>query len=287
MRPIVEAVAALEPERVDAVVQVLFELSLDGVGRNWLGPQSRVFYLNELWREHLPKLARFVCEDPRMLVGALTYAMRALGKKKADRARTWIARLVEVAQRCPQACAQIETLLDVGKVLAWRSGMAHYRESALDVWRGLPDALRYEALILSLEDEPALLDKMTRPTLDAIDAAFANPWFHPSEHRPAEFAARDEIEREYSILTLGGFVGFGYEFVAPPRVMALDGRIFAFDGDSYFGVFADSYGATLQPVGPHLQALNGPVEPTNEAREILIIQRLIIQCPTFVEAVSQ
>jgi len=287
MRPIVEAVAALQPGRVDAVVQVLFELSLDGVGRNLLGPETRVFYLNELWREHLPKLARFVCEDPRMLVSALTYAMRALGKKKADRARTWIARLVEIAQSCPQACSEIVTLLDVGKVLAWRSGMAHYRESALDVWRGLPDALRYEALILSPEDEPALLDKMTRPGLDALDAAFENPWFHPSKHSPAEFFAQNMSARAYSIRTLGGFVGFGYEFVAPPRVMALDGRIFAFDGDSYFGLYADSFGATLQPVGPRSPAIHRPMDPTDRAREALIIQWLRRRHPTFNASLSQ
>ena len=60
LRPIVEAVADEHPERVDAVTEVLYDLSLDLVGRGYLGPSSHTRQLDVLWSEYLPALATFV-----------------------------------------------------------------------------------------------------------------------------------------------------------------------------------------------------------------------------------
>lgn len=251
LSPIVDAVAAVQPARVDAVVQGLYGLSLQYVARHWLGPKSRQPYLNRLWREQLPKLSSFVAQEPVAVARALTVAARSIGgRSEGERARVWMKRLVEIAAAHPKDCAAFDTVLDVGKVLAWRCGMAQYRASALAVWRGLSDELRYQSLVLSPPDDGALLDVATRPGLDALDAAFANPWFHPARHRPGALRVSEEVPDALSIQSVGGFAGFGYDFHAPPRVIALGEELFAVDGERWFRIFADAFGTSLRAVEP-------------------------------------
>ena len=47
------------------------------------------------------------------------------------------------------------------------------------------------------------------------------------------------------ITHLGGFLGFGGPFAAPPEVRSLDGRLYATDGEVVREIFADVFGARL------------------------------------------
>lgn len=281
--PIVNAVAAIRPERVDAVTEVLFELSLDWVARQWLGPGSRVPSLNTLWREYLPRLARAVADDPRRIATALTNAVHALARVDVDGAKSWMVRLVEVAEQCGEAHVDVDTLLDAGKVLAWRCGMAHYRESALRVWRQMSGEIRYRVLVVSRQDAPVWFDQDTRPALDELDAAFANPWFDPAKHLPAQFLSQNDDTRDLALRSVGGFVGFGHEFEAPPTVFAVDGQLFARDGQTYYRIYADAFGATLQRFGGRP---TGKIDGVNRAHQRRVWQPLLAREPSLIDPTS-
>ncbi|MFP4351152.1 MAG: hypothetical protein ACLFQY_22935, partial [Desulfococcaceae bacterium] len=68
----------------------------------------------------------------------------------------------------------------------------------------------------------------------------ADPWYDPAELP----------DRQYKTLSLmgrvGGFRGFGGEFLNPPRAATgSDGQIYLFDSDAAFVLHADRFGATL------------------------------------------
>lgn len=72
----------------------------------------------------------------------------------------------------------------------------------------------------------------------------ADPWYDPAELP----------DRQYKTLSLmgrvGGFRGFGGEFLNPPRAATgSDGQIYLFDSDAAFVLHADRFGATLHRAG--------------------------------------
>ena len=110
--------------------------------------------------------------------------------------------------------------------------MAHYRRSALEVWRGLDTELRYQSL--------GLADPESRPALEELEEAIVEPWcelFMPHRRRDESSAV---------VARLGGFRGWGGPFSSPPRVGAAGDRLYAFDNDACFSIHADCFGATLQ-----------------------------------------
>jgi hypothetical protein len=223
--PVVAAVEKVDPARVDAVAQALFELSLDLVGRDVLGPTSRHPRAVEAWRDLFPKLAARLADDPLRVAGALTNAACNLGVEPGARAGEWLAALGEAGPRC----ASCDELLGLGQVLAWRSGMAHYRASALEVWETLPEPLAREALGLARGAD------LSR---ESLRMHLADPFRRPgSPEVPARLAV---------VATIGGFRGFGGPFLTPPRAFVLDGQVWAADAERAFTLHADCFGQTLQ-----------------------------------------
>lgn len=242
LAPMIDALQAHDPAVVDRAVHVLFELSCDLVARRWLGPQVRNEALNRLWRDILPQLVGFWAQSPRDVVLRLTWAVHHLSETLPTAAEEWMRRLAALGAQC----ADTRTLLDIGKVLAWRAGMAHFRDSALQVWRTLPDELRYQTLCLTSADERALLDPATRPALDVLNDALQDPWFHPTFHLVGADAKERAARSAATMRLVGGFVGFGAQFLAPPRVFAHDGQLVAFDGKHCFSIHADAFGSVLK-----------------------------------------
>src|SRR5690348_10234330 len=73
--PVVERVAEARPEKAEAVTEALYELSLDLVGREFLGPHSRYPALAEGWTTVFSQLPQRLAESPWMFPGAVTNAL--------------------------------------------------------------------------------------------------------------------------------------------------------------------------------------------------------------------
>jgi hypothetical protein len=223
--PIISAVASVAPDRVDAVTEALFGLSIDLVARDVVGPMSRQPVAEKAWVELLPLLSRHLAAEPLRVAASITNAAFHIGNEATARSAEWLSAMAALAP----ACENPDLLLGCGKVLAWRAGMAHFRESAIANWEGLPDSLA--ALCLGVD--------RSSPR-EQLRATLAERWTPPgSPPRPAAL----EI-----VASVGGFRGFGGPFVTPPGVIAGRSQVFATDAGGCFAVFADCFGQTLKRV---------------------------------------
>ncbi|MBU2548393.1 MAG: hypothetical protein KKB20_08295 [Proteobacteria bacterium] len=224
--PLVRAAARADPSRIDVVVEALYDLSLKLMDKDCLGPSSRRPLIGEAWQRLLPRIAGLLVRDPGRVAGAVSNALFHLAEDGETAAARWLAEMERLAPLCPDP----DIFLAAGQVAAWRSGQAQYRESALTVWRGLPDDLKYETLGLRTGSGPSPAE---------LEQRLADPWQDP---------ARDGRAEKTLALTarLGGFRGFGGVFLQPPRIASSNGSLIARDDRAAWLIFADRFGATLR-----------------------------------------
>jgi hypothetical protein len=113
--------------------------------------------------------------------------------------------------------------LDYGAVLAWRSGLPQYRDSALDKVSQLPPHLAARAL--------SLPEKFIAR---AIANLRANPWSVTGTAADLKIVA-----------TAGAFRGFAGQFIKPPRVDGTPGDLVATDPEASWRIYADPFNALL------------------------------------------
>jgi hypothetical protein len=268
---VVEAVHHVRPEKAAEAAEVLYDLSLDLLGQEFLGPDSRYPFIVEGWRFLLPRLSRFIAEAPREVVGSTTNALYNLSTTPGARPGEWAASLLKLEEVCPDA----PTLLKAGQVAAWRAGMAHYRLSALDLCRDLPPPAALTALGLS--------PQAGHPPLDQLLASLkANPWLRPASD------IRPQTSDLQIVARVGAFRGFGGLFLAPPAVMSTaEGQFVVRDGEQAWLLTADLFGATLYRAdGESLPTKSQPcahfqMDPTGRVSKIPVSGQKLSHSQTF------
>jgi hypothetical protein len=164
-----------------------------------------------------PRCGVLLVRHPEQLLAMLSNAVVQLQKFVPARTVDWLDAMTRLA---PQATS-IEEMRTLGQLLAWRVGVAHFRVSALEASRRLP-----EALALAAFDLPA--DGQWRSVCEAM---LADPW-HGSPPAGAG-------------IMFGAFTGFGGDFAEPPALAAADEGFWVRSGERYFLLVADRYGALL------------------------------------------
>ncbi|MDN2674321.1 hypothetical protein OX459_23280 [Janthinobacterium sp. SUN026] len=211
--PLVVAVAAAAPERVGGVTLAAYDMALELVGHGLAGPAAKNPFLNSVWRELAPSFAPLLATAPVNVLGMLSNAAIHISSVAGARPAQWQAGMAAVA---PQV-GSVAQLRAVGQVLAWRAGVAHFRQGALAAADTLPHALALAAF-----GEPGAQWPQVHAQL------MANPWRGNAEGR--EF---------------GSFSGLGGDFGAPPQVRAtLDGFVVR-SAERHYLLVADAYGAVL------------------------------------------
>lgn len=230
--PLVEAARLVDREAVPAVLDALYETGLQLLSQGILGPAGRSPLVDEAWRELLVRLSRWLVRAPRELVAAVTNAVWNLSAEREALARSWMDEILRLSPGCPD----VESLLDLGRVLAWRLGMAHWREGALRAWRRLPDDLARAAL---LPEKAVHLP----PRDELIRRLESDRWWLPGA---------DDAVRIRFVGRVGGFRGFGGAFLTPPALMVGPTGLVATDDDCAWTVHCDVFGALLRRLGPDL-----------------------------------
>jgi hypothetical protein len=207
-------------ERVAPVVLAAYEVGLELVGQNLAGPGARHPAVDHLFQLVLPACMGLVSRHPLAIMAALSNAAHHLASTSGARAGFWID---ELARTGPRA-AEIDELLALGQVLAWRAGLAHFRSGALAACSRLPEPLARAALGLDAAQDLASV----RARLEH------DPWFDPA-HPNKNPAAR----------WVGAFRGFGGLFEEPPRVSTSAGQILVESGPLAWLLTADAFGATF------------------------------------------
>ena len=211
--PLVVAVAAAAPERVGGVTLAAYDMALELVGHGLAGPAAKNPFVNTVWRELAPQFSSLLATAPVEVLGMLSNAAIHIASVAGARPAQWQRELAALA-------AQIVTLAQlraVGQVLAWRAGVAHFRQGALAAADTLPPALALAAF-----GEPGAQWPQVRAQL--LDY----PWRGNAEGR--EF---------------GSFTGLGGDFGTPPQVRATVDGFVVCSGERHYLLVADAYGAVL------------------------------------------
>jgi hypothetical protein len=220
--PIVQATANAMPERVDGVLNALFDVSLELFAASLLGPGSKSPAVVAVWTGLLPVLTKHLSRDPKVVAAAMSNGVYRIAQTSGARPNEWI----DAVKRIGPKCESVGELLDVGKVAAWQAGMPHYRKGAIGVAKSLRPALAGELLGVAAEQSCQLLDRMLH-----------DPWFTPQAPINAS-----ELRR---VRTIGAFRGFGGEFLCPPTVWASGSNLFVGDSESKWQLYCDCFGSIL------------------------------------------
>lgn len=219
--PMAQAVHARNPEAVDDAVVTAYECALQLVGQQLTARQGRYAAIADLWRDVFPAAANVLATDSKRLIPALTNAAHQLASIDNSAATRWNKRMVEAAARVTSA----DELLLLGQVLAWQSGLAHYRDGALAALESLSESLA----CLALQVAPAQREQ----TLRRLQA---DRWFDP---------ASPEHDGRRVVRTFGSFRGFGGAFLQPPLVRGTAGGWIVHSAGDHWFLVADAFGATL------------------------------------------
>jgi hypothetical protein len=204
--------APLPAQQAKTLVEPLYDLCLELSGSDLFRRSPAVL---EVWRRLLPQAGPEILDSPRRLPAALTNAAYNLEREQSAHVDSWVGQM----ERCRTLCGSADLWLQAGQVLAWRNGMAHYRDSAIALGNGLPGQLRQ-----------SLFPEWERDVAD--------PWH----------ALRLPDLTPTLIRRVGAFLGFGGRFRQPPWVAyAGDGRFLVEDGTESWVLSSDAFGATLKP----------------------------------------
>lgn len=227
--PIIDAIAASQPAAVDVVLDELFDLLLQLLADGIVGPDARRPVVADAWRALMPLLPGALAAAPRRVAASLTNALYNLAGVSGARPDAWLTTM----RRAGPYCGDVEILLAAGQVAGWLAGLAQYRPDALELCRSLP---------------PLLLESLFGLTGDRPPSAYAgilerlatDPWLTPRA------AALSPVPRRLVLVRrAGAFRGFGGQFLAPPTVGWSDGHFYAQDGDNWWLLTADAFGATF------------------------------------------
>ena len=225
--PVIDSVYRADPGSVDPVTEVLFRLTLDLIARDLVGAGTRYPGIAEGWRTILPAAAPLLVRASQHLAGSLANAVYNVSVATGAVPSRWIDEMAALAPHC----GEVTEFLDMGKIAAWRSGLAHYRQGALEACRSLSPDLA--ALALGVEGGIASFTTM-------IERLEADPWIAPAA------AARESIDapKLRVVAVTGAFAGWGGPFRIPPKVYLRDGQLVAKDDKGAWLLAADRFGAT-------------------------------------------
>jgi hypothetical protein len=213
--PVVRAVAASDAARASATALAAYDLALDVVGTG-----TRSALVASVWRELAPTYARLIGRQPGAVLGLLSNAALYLESIPHARGAEWLGIMVAMSSHIDT----MEQLQGAGQMVAWRCGVAHFRDGALAAGARLPEPLALAAL----GGEAALSWAALRARL------IADPWWRPDGPAPAR-------------VEIGAFTGLGGHFGVPPEVHAHPHGFTARCGDAYHLLVADAFGAVLHP----------------------------------------
>ncbi len=234
LNPVAEIIAAHDESAVPAVIDALYDQALPLVAQRWLGAQPREPELAACYKQLLAAFAPALMRDPKRVSAALLNALYQLCRINAARAQDWTQRLTHIAARS----ADIDALLALGRVLAWRVGLPAYRAAALQAGPGLPPAWVRQAL-----DLPSLPDTALWQALAQAPALRAD-----------EIGGAQTAQPEW-LGWCGGYRGLGESggaFSVQPQIGIAANKLAASDGDTTWWLAADGYGVQLVRMGSAL-----------------------------------
>ncbi len=237
--PVIDAVSRISISRAETVLVTLYELSLELLGKGMIGEKTRYPAMVKGWNQIFTQAAKLLAQEPLLFAGSVLNALYNLSISQGTRPNYWIDEMLRIGAECDT----VQTYLEVGKIVAWRSGMAHYRDGALDACLNLEPKLARLSLAIK-EDVKTPIDVI-------VERLHHDPWLSPWS---ANLGVKNEKRLKVASV-VGGFRGFGGVFISPPEVVLSNDDFYIFDNESCWMMTADLFGATLHKVGANLPSL--------------------------------
>jgi hypothetical protein len=221
---IASCVAEVVPERTTVAVLTAFDIALELVAQELAGPSARNNLIERAWVSVAPRYARLIADDPANALGLLSNAVLHISTIQGARVEEWLMGMLTMAEHVNS----ISGLRSVGQVMAWRAGLAHFREGALQNLDALPEATAVKAVGANeLQTWPEIRHQF-----------LADCWWSPDNKRQKISQVGIEV---------GQFTGFGGTFAQPPEVRAVQNGFLVKSFKRYSLLIADVYGSLLLP----------------------------------------
>ncbi len=197
--PLVERTLDVCPERARLVFTELYDVSLELFSVGHFGLEQRAHPLVTLWKQAFPRFISLIAREPRRISGSLSNAVLSIAQSAPSTLQDWVQRMTE----CGDLASTTEQLLDLGKVAAWRSGLAQYRSAALTLAQKLPDPMLQR-----------LFEVPQRENIETIklwlQSLQKNPWLPCCQSLTVKGCIAE-------VARYGSFQGFGGVFKHPPK----------------------------------------------------------------------
>ncbi|MBY0550165.1 MAG: hypothetical protein K2W95_23010 [Candidatus Obscuribacterales bacterium] len=226
--PVVEAWSRYPQVDKDEAAGTLYDIALELTGAGLLGQIGKPESLDDAWRIVLPSAPHLVKSDCAGFASTVTNSVYNVSRVPGAKRSLFVYELARLAAVCPD----LKTLRDAGKILAWRCGLAHYRDGALDACTGL--GWDFVGAAMGFSEVP----NMTLP--DFQQRLRDDPWMHPFSAAAGLPSTSMRIAKQ-----VGAFRGYGGQFLRPPEVVASDEDFYATDGEGWWLLCVDIFGNTF------------------------------------------
>ncbi|MDM8515139.1 hypothetical protein QUF76_02980 [Desulfobacterales bacterium HSG16] len=230
--PLVNLVAGFPNANAKKLACSLYDLSLALFAQGCFGKNPVYPEVLRAWKELFPSVPQFLAEEPETLPAAISNALINLTTEKSGKQLLWL----DIMKGLAPLCSDTDTFLNAGKTAAWRCGMAHYREGALEAAKSLSPQIFARVIGLSGSIDSA-------KTRDVLKNLIKDPWYYP-------FPLKKNNDKSLAIVAVGGgFQGFGGPFITPPSAKKIKNMLYLYDDEEYRVLHADIFGATLHRAG--------------------------------------
>ncbi|HMV45247.1 MAG TPA: hypothetical protein PK079_05920 [Leptospiraceae bacterium] len=228
VEPLFEKNQNLKKETLTSTFLILYEKLLEMIGKNLLGNSGRYPFFENKIILCLENSGKWIFEDPENFISSTANAILNIGNITPKGLEKWTSFYLKILK----TANSLNEIFLAGKVAAWLSGMAQYRNESLQIMRQI-DINLLEILVGNSNVRHLNREKM-------IDRLEKDPWLD------LENAIKENSgNRKIRVSRISGFTGLGGHFISPPKVEYLEDHFIVNDGVNYYILFLDIFGSFL------------------------------------------
>lgn len=249
-----------DKEQLSSFLISLYEKILELIGKNYLGNSGRYPFFENKFIQCIEEAGDWMFENPELYLSSLSNAIINIGSVDVSKLNTWLSKFQKISKKAKN----IHELFEAGKVAAWTSGMAQYRQLALEICRSMDIVLLETTLAISNLRNLNIENFFSRLELD--------PWLS------LEDAMKENSPRKvFHINRVGNFSGFGGKFITPPKVELLDQEFILYDKKNFYALFADLFGAHLERISEDTYLKLSAIKKKNIKSDFIVTKEGKIQ----------
>jgi hypothetical protein len=220
-----------DKEQLSSILISLYDKILELIGKNYLGNSGRYPFFENKFIQCIEEADDWMFENPDLYLSSISNAIINIGSVDILKLNLWLSKFQKISKKAKS----IHELFEAGKVIAWISGMAQYRQRALEICRQLE-----VTLLETILDIPNLRNVNIENFFSRLEIY---PWISLAD------AMKENSPRKvFNINRVGNFSGFGGKFITPPKVELTDQEFILYDKKNFYVLFVDFFGSHLERI---------------------------------------